>query len=357
MKKKVISIISALAVGAMALAGCGSAAPKEESPAPEAESAAPAQESSTAAEESGEAAESAAEETAIESLDENVTIYVTVAPGGGLDVRARAIAPFLAERLGVDVTVENVDGGGGVICATQYVSQKKGKYDILMAPASVFTSARISNEVSYSFEDVTPLGSVDYEQFGLYVCPDQSGLSTMEDVIEYAKDNKVIFGSGGVGNVTFTMQDVLYKTLGFDAETLTHKNAPEGLTNCMGGHNVITMAGIEVARSYVESGDVVPVLTFSDTDYTGYEGFTVPSITKYENCAGYVYGGLQFMCVDSSLPADVIAFMQEAFTGAVSEQECISALADIGLKEVYTITPDEICDRINKEYDMLKEIM
>lgn len=293
----------------------------------------------------------------VDKLDEDVTIYVMVKAGGGLDVRARTIAPYLAERLGVNVTVENVEGGGGVICATQFVTQKKGSHDIFMCAASVFTSATLTTEVSYSLEDVTPLGSVDNEQFGLFVCPDQSGLSTIEDVIAYGKENTLIFGSGGVGNVTFGMQNALYQALNLTAETLTHSNAPEGLTNCMGGHNVITMAGLEVARSYVESGDVVPVLTFSDGDYTGYEGYTVPGITSLEGCEGLAYSGLQFMCVDSGLPAEDVAFMQQALADCLSDPKCLADLAGIGVADPWIMEPSDIVDHIKKEHEMLSEIM
>ncbi len=295
--------------------------------------------------------------SSMDKLDEDVTIYVMVKAGGGLDVRARAIAPYLAERLGVNVTVENVEGGGGAICATQFVNQRKGAHDIFMCAASVFTSTTLTTEVAYSLEDVTPLGSIDNEQFGLFVCPNQSGFRTIEDVIAYGRDNVIIFGSGGVGNVTFGMQNALYKALNLEAETLTHSNAPEGLTNCMGGHNVITMAGLEVARSYVESGDVAPVLTFSDGEYAGYEGYTVPGITSLEGCEDLAYSGLQFMCVGSSLPEEDVAFMQQALADCLNDPDCLADLAAIGVASPWIMEPADIVDHIEKEREMLSEIM
>lgn len=335
--KRFLTMLLALGMGLALLSGCGqTSAPANSTPEVESQSTVS----------SGEA-----------KLNEPITVYVMVAPGGGLDVRARTLAPYLSERLGVDVTVENVEGGGGVICATQFINQKKGAHDIFMCAASVFTSATLTTEVSYSFEDVVPLGAVDNEQFGLFVCPQKSGLETMDDVIAYGKDNTLIFGSGGVGNVTFSMQDALYKALGLNAETLTHSNAPEGLTNCMGGHNVITMAGLEVARSYVESGDVVPVLTYSAEDYTGYEGYTVPSVTSLEGCEKLTYSGLQFMCVDSSLPQEDIELMQQALLDCLEDPDCAAALKEIGVAEPCIMTPDEVTAHVSAELEMLSGIM
>ena len=41
-------------------------------------------------------------------------ILVGSPPGGGYDLYARLIAPYLAARLGATVLVENKDGGGGL---------------------------------------------------------------------------------------------------------------------------------------------------------------------------------------------------------------------------------------------------
>ncbi len=349
--RRTVSTVLTLMTLLVLFTGCGSKATGDEGKAPGADAQKQStQKDSPSRDETGESA-------GLNKISEDVTIYVMVKAGGGLDVRARTIAPYLAKRLGVNVTVENVEGGGGVICATQFVNQKKGAHDIFMCAASVFTSAVLNTEVSYSLEDIVPLGSIDNEQFGLFVCPKQSNFQSIEDVIAYGQNNVIIFGSGGVGNVTFGMQDALYKTLNLKAETLTHSNAPEGLTNCMGGHNRITMAGLEVARSYVESGDVVPVLTFSDKEYTGYEGYRVPSVTSLEGCEGLTYSGLQFMCVDSSLPSQEVAFMQEALADSLADPDCLADLKAIGVEAPWIMESGDILDHVEKEYEMLSEIM
>lgn len=368
--RKELKWTAALVMASAILTGCGQAkAPAAKAPdagdkgaeVKTEQAAEVGQDAKTAeAAKTSEAAEAAAaseeSKAQLRKLDKDVTIYVTVKPGGIIDVRARAIAPYLAEKLGVGVTVKNVAGGGGVICATQFFTEKHGPYDILMGGASTFTSSAVVSDVSYAIDDMVPLGSLDNEQFGLFVCPEKSGLHTMQDVIDYGKGNTIIFGSGGVGNATFTMQDELYKALGLPAETLTHGNAPEGITNCMGGHNVITMAGLETARSYVESGDVVPVLTFSEKEFIGYDGITVPSIVDLPGCEGLSYSGLQFLCVSSKTDAAAVALMQDVLKQCLADEKCQADLAGSGLTEISSIAPDEITKRLKAEHEMFLKI-
>lgn len=343
--KRIMSMMLMCSMVPLLLTGCGT------SSSTETKSSSDSAVSGTISTESAESAE----KVILEKLDEDITLYTHVKAGGNLDVRARALAPHLAKRLGVNVTVENVEGGGGVICATQFVTQRSHPHDIFMSAASVFTSGLLSGTPAYSLDDVIPVGTIDIEQFGLFVCTEQSGFDSMEDVIEYGKNNTIIFGSGGVGNVTCTMQQALYSTLGLSAETLTHSNAPEGLTNCMGGHNDITMAGLETARSYVESGDLIPVLTFSEQDFTGYDGITVPSITSLEGCEELTYGGMQLLSVGSDLPAEDVAFIQQALKDCLEDPECLEDLAAIGLTEPVKMETQEIIEYLNDEYDLLKK--
>ena len=291
-------------------------------------------------------------------IDENITMYVTVKAGGALDVRARILADYLTKDLGVNVTVENLPGAGGLTCATQMFTNPSGPYDMMFTAASTFTAGPVFEESCiYTIDDFRVLAPVDVEEFGLYVCPSQYGFNNFEDVIEYAKDNQVIFGCGGIANITYLYQAALYKALGFDYNTLIHNGGIEGITNCMGGHNVITMCGLETARPYVESGDIVPVLTFRDEDFTGYDGYTVPTVLKYVDNIENTYRSIMEVVCLARLDDEHAKLLEEAVGRCLANPECVAELEKVGLNYIPDLTPEETTQAIKDEYAALEKFV
>ena len=291
------------------------------------------------------------------TFDDDITMYVHVKVGGALDVRARVVAEYLSKELGTNVTVENIAGAGGVTCVSQMLAQPHSEYDLLFAGVSVFTSCPLFTQTTYSLNDFRPLAPVDAEHFGLFVCKDQTGMETFDDVVSYAADHEVIYGSGGTGNVTQLYQASLYKKLGMNASTLAHDGAVQGITNLMGGHNVITMAGLETARTYVESGDIIPVLTFDSEPYEGYEGYLVPSVLDVGGSEDNTYQGMMFVsCLAGVDDAHALA-METALRKVLADPACIEDLKKVGLSEVPDLTSDELVDYINTEITVIENII
>lgn len=290
-------------------------------------------------------------------IDKDITMYVHVKAGGALDVRARVIAEYLSKELGVNVTVLNVTGSGGATCMTQMQTSPTSEYDLAFAASSVFTATPAFTEVAYSLDDFTPLAAVDVEQFGLFTCPERSGIEDFEGLVEYAKSNEVIYGSGGVGNITHLTQAYLYHTLGMTANTLAHDGAVEGITNCMGGHNIVTMAGLETARGYVESGDVTPILNFTDEEYTGYEGYTVPSIKEAGANDDNVYESLMAIYCLSSVDEVHAKVLRDALLEVLKNPDCQADLVEVGLIETPEMTTEEMKQYLQKEYETMKKVV
>ena len=95
-------------------------------------------------------------------IDENITMYVTVKAGGALDVRARILADYLTKDLGVNVTVENLPGAGGLTCATQMFTNPSGPYDMMFTAASTFTAGPVFEESCiYTIDDFRAVGLYD----------------------------------------------------------------------------------------------------------------------------------------------------------------------------------------------------
>ena len=289
-------------------------------------------------------------------IDKDVTILVPFAAGGAVDVRARIVAETLKENLGVNVTVENLTGGGGTVCAAQFLSKSKNEFDLIFTTPAPFTLSPLVTNVSYTFEDVTPVAAVDAEVYGLYICPEKSGLETFDDVIEYGKEKELIFGSGGPSTNLHLLQSELYRRLGMTSNALPHKGAKEGLTNIMGGHSVITMAGLEVARDYVKEGMVVPVLTFTEEAYTGYDGFTVPPVTAYTDADLASMGRMTFFMREKTDKATLDA-MSDALNQAIADPDCAEKLHELKGLDCSGESIEEMKEFLKEENELFAKLL
>ncbi len=287
-------------------------------------------------------------------IDENISMYVTVKAGGALDVRARIIADYMSRELGVNVTVVNLPGAGGLTCATQMLTNPSSPYDLMFTAASTFTAGPVFDpSCIYTIDDFRVVAPVDVEEFGLFIVPSRTGFESFDDVVEYGLNKELIFGCGGIANITYLYQAALYKALGMTYNTLIHNGGIEGITNCMGGHNMITMCGLETARPYVESGDIVPVLTFNDSDYTGYEGYTVPSVLNYVDNQENVYRSLMEVVCLGNLDDAHYEILKAALDKCLANPDCVAELEKVGLNYIPDMTAEEAEEFISAEYDTL----
>lgn len=298
------------------------------------------------------------ESTQNATINQNITMYVTVKAGGALDVRARIIADYLSKELGVNVSVANIPGAGGLTCATQMLTNPSGPYDLMFTAASTFTAGPVfESSCIYTIDDFKVLAPIDVEEFGLYTAPSRTGFKTFEDVIQFGTNKELIFGCGGIANITYLYQAALYKALGISYNTLIHNGGIEGITNCMGGHNMITMCGLETARPYVENGDIVPVLTFCDVDYTGYQGYSVPSVLKYVNNTENVYRSLMEVVCLSKVDDAHYAILKAAIDRCLANSDCVAELKKVGLNYIPEMTAEETTQHIKDEYDTLQKFV
>lgn len=142
----------------------------------------------------------------------SVELMVPFAAGGGTDVWARFIAPYLQEHVDGEpkVVVENVPGGESITGANQFVQSggNDGK-QLLVTSGSTYLPALLNrSEVKYDFTKLIPL-MVNGTGGAVYVSP-KTGITKASDLANY--DKKLVYGGiSATGNdlVTLLAMDVL----------------------------------------------------------------------------------------------------------------------------------------------------
>lgn len=129
-----------------------------------------------------------------------VRILVPYAPGGGVDIVARALFVKLAEQSGVSFIVENRPGGTGVV-AGELVSRAAPDGHTLMASALEFAINPSLRKLPYDpFRDFTHISQLASVQLMLVAHPSVPIRSAREIIaIAKAQPGKLTYGSSGTG--------------------------------------------------------------------------------------------------------------------------------------------------------------
>jgi tripartite-type tricarboxylate transporter receptor subunit TctC len=91
-----------------------------------------------------------------------IKLVVPWAPGGNVDITARAVAPSLSEILGQQVIVENKPGAGGFIGSTGVVKSTPDGYTLLLGSSgSVSVAPALVAAPPYNpVKDLTVIGPI-----------------------------------------------------------------------------------------------------------------------------------------------------------------------------------------------------
>ena len=181
------------------------------------------------------------------------------APGGGLDLVARALDATLREEklLKEPFVIKNMGGAGGNLAKT-YVHQRKGDAHTLYLESNRIYLNRIVGTTHLTYTDVTPLGRIMTEYLVWAVRADSPHKSA-KDVLDKLKSNpaSVIFGVGTVpGNDQMNILRPA-RAVGVDArkvQIVTFKAGGDLAIQLLGGHVAVISTGLSEIMEHVKAG-------------------------------------------------------------------------------------------------------
>lgn len=130
--------------------------------------------------------------------DGDITIICPFKAGGAMDTSARLVAEFLGPKLGVNVTVSNVEGGGNWTGYKQIIDAKGDGYTLGFSnyPGQVGGYLNPSNNIPYTYKSFTNIADIVHDPGIIVVLPD-SPYQTLADLIDAGKTQELTISTGG----------------------------------------------------------------------------------------------------------------------------------------------------------------
>src|SRR5438477_3998344 len=135
-------------------------------------------------------------------------------PGGGADIVSRIMAPWLAERLGQPVVIENKPGASSNISVQTVATSPPDGYTLLFVPASAAVNVTLFDNLPFNLlRDIAPVsGLIDFPL--VMVANPSLPAKTIAELIALAKSSPgqislASFGTGSTSHVARELFEVM----------------------------------------------------------------------------------------------------------------------------------------------------
>src|SRR3989440_5557193 len=186
-----------------------------------------------------------------------ITIVVPYSPGSTSDLLPRAIAPLLAQSMGVAVVVENRPGAGGNVGAAMVAKAEASGHTVLMAPSAILaTNQWLYKELNYDPQkDFIPVINAATTP-NLWVAHPSLPVKTMSDVIALAKakPGSLSFASGGAGTTSHLCGELLKTTAQGDLVHVPYKGPAPAAQDLLAGRVPLMCDNFSNVIAHVRTG-------------------------------------------------------------------------------------------------------
>jgi len=261
-----------------------------------------------------------------------ITLLVGFAPGGSMDLSARALAKSAEKILGQPVVIENKAGGTGTVALAALLSQKNDGYTLCATPSSVLIRVSQQQQVPFkAFTSFKPLIGFTEPQLGIVVKND-SPLKTLKDLSAAAAKNpgKIKYATTGVGSTTHAAVEEIAAKDKLQMVHVPYKGSMEALTAMLGGHVEFASLTSELVPS-VKSGQARLLAVMSEK-----RSIKFPDVPTMKE-AGYDFANDAVFAIVAPAHLDpaIAKKLEDAFAAAAKSKDYLETLDKINMIPVY----------------------
>ena len=257
-----------------------------------------------------------------------VRIVVGVPPGGPIDLSARLIGQWLAERLGQPFVVENKPSAGGNIGAETVAQAPADGHTLLMAFASSAINASLYQNLNYNFlRDFAPVAGVNRIPLILEVNPSFPA-KTVAELIAYAKANpgKLNLATPGIGTAPDVAAELFRMMADIDVVVVRYRGTPAALTDVLSGQVQAMFDAVPTSIGHIKAGTLSALAVATASPLEVLPG--VPTVAQ--TVPGYEAAGWCGICAPRNTSADIVASLNKEINAGLADPAIKARLADLG---------------------------
>ncbi len=277
-----------------------------------------------------------------------IRLVVPFAPGGNIDITARAMAPGLSETLGQTIVVDNRGGAGGIIGTDLVAKSTPDGYTLVLASSGTVTVApSLYSKMPYDpVKDLSAISLLSYVPIVLVVNPALPAKS-IKDFIALAKSRpgKMTMSSAGNGTTNQLAGELFQLETGVKFIHVPYKGSGPALIDLMGGQVDMLFDQLSASSNFIRTGKLRALVVAGDKRNAIIPD--VPTMTEsgLKNCDAGTFTALMG---PAGLSREIVAKLNAASNKTLSMPVTRDRFASVGA-DILGGTPAQLDANLKQE--------
>lgn len=251
--------------------------------------------------------------------DKPIDVIVAFGPGGGTDVAARTIEPFIEKYLGSDLVIINKPGAGGEIGFSLLASSKTDGYTLGFINLPAMFAYSYERETAYNPKSFKGVANLVYDP-GIIAVPADSNIKDLKQMIQFGLDNPGALPIGTAGSVGSSEHIAILQMQAKSGAKYNH--VPFGATAplrtaLLGGHIPAAAFNLSEGIEYMKEGTlrILGVMADKRSDMA-------PDIPTFkEQGVDVIMGSSRGLAVPAGTPPEIVAKLSAAVEKAMADPD------------------------------------
>jgi tripartite-type tricarboxylate transporter receptor subunit TctC len=284
-----------------------------------------------------------------------VRLIVGFAPGGGVDINARMLAPKLSEYLGQQVVVENVPGAGTNIANERVAKAAPDGYTLLINTAAVAINMSLYRNLPFdTLRDFAPV-SVFSESPNVLVVNAKLPATNVKELVAMARSapGKLNYSSAGVGTTQHLAAELFKLRTGTFVVHIPYKGSAPSLTALIAGEVDLSFANIPAIQAHVKSGRLRALAVTASRRAAQLPEVPTMKEAGVEGVEVVVWYGV---LAPAGTPRDIVQTLANGIMRATRDPEVRRRMLEQGAEPVGS-TPEEFAKLLREEVARWAEVV
>jgi tripartite-type tricarboxylate transporter receptor subunit TctC len=278
-----------------------------------------------------------------------ITIVVNFPAGGLTDGIARAFGQAVQQATGQQVIIDNKPGASGNIGAALVARAPADGYTFLHSVSSTLVQNRVMFK-SMGFDPDKDLTIISGTSSGVLpvVVHKTVPVSNLKEFVEYAKTNKVNFGSWALGSSAHVFAQGMNEKFGLKIEVVTYKGEAPMWQDMGSGSLQAAMGSPQAFNSLLLKGEIKPIAAPSRVRFAKLPDLPTSAEQGFTDDAFTVRGWLA-LAAPAATPKPIVQKMSALWVAAADSDPGRKMMESFGLTEK-PMGHEEVM----KDYEVLK---